>query len=198
MGLISTIVLGAAALGLMAVVLYQRRQIARLGARLVEATRVDTLTGLLNRRAFEEMLDEELERSLRTGRPLSVIVGDLDWLQLVNARHGSETGDVVLQLVAQDLRKWKRRIDSAARIGGEEFGLILPGSGREAGIDAAERLREAVAAESCVTLSLGVVEGPRDGASADDLLRAADRALYAAKAGGRDRTAAPERATAAV
>ena len=60
--------------------LYQRRQIARLGARLVEATRVDTLTGLLNRRAFEEMLDEELERSLRTGRPLSVIVGDLDWL----------------------------------------------------------------------------------------------------------------------
>ncbi len=193
MGLISTIVLGAAALGLMAVVLYQRRQIARLGARLAEATRVDTLTGLLNRRAFEEMLDEELERSLRTGRPLSVIVGDLDWLQLVNARHGSETGDVVLQRVAQDLRKWKRRIDSAARIGGEEFGLLLPETGEGGAFLVAERLRRAThrtfAEEPLpVTISFGVATYPDHGSERSLLLASASSAMAAAKEMGKDRS----------
>ncbi|MGH2801964.1 MAG: diguanylate cyclase [Thermoleophilaceae bacterium] len=108
------------------VILYQRRQIAGLAARLSDATRTDPLTGLLNRRAFVELLDSELERSRRTGRPLSVLVGDLDGLGLVNARRGHRAGDGILQLVARDMQKWKRRIDSVGRIGGEEFALLLP------------------------------------------------------------------------
>src|SRR5918992_6104638 len=125
MGLVSVLTLGGA-LVLLAVILDRRRRIARLPARLSEATRVDPLTGLLNRRAFEELFDAEIERSRRTGRAVSVVIGDLDWLDLVNVRHGHRTGDAVLQAVARDMQKWKRRIDSAARIGGGEDGGAAP------------------------------------------------------------------------
>src|SRR5687768_16934851 len=114
------------ALVLVGVIIHQRRQLARLSGRLSDATRTDPLTGLLNRRAFEELFDAELERSRRTGRPVSIVVGDLDGLGLVNARSGHGAGDTVLELVARDMEKWKRRIDTAARIGGEEFALLLP------------------------------------------------------------------------
>jgi diguanylate cyclase (GGDEF)-like protein len=193
MGLFSLLVLGAAALLLVAVVLYQRHQIAMLSARLAEATRLDPLTGLLNRRAFEEVLDDELQCSLRTGRPLSVIVGDLDWLQLVNARQGSEAGDAVLRLVARDLRKWKRRIDSAARIGGEEFGLLLPETDEGGAFLVAERLRRAAhrtfADEPLpVTISFGVASYPDHGSECSVLMASASSAMVAAKEMGKDRS----------
>jgi diguanylate cyclase (GGDEF)-like protein len=192
MGLVSVLTIGGA-LVLLAVILHQRSQISRLAARLSEATRGDPLTGLLNRRAFEELIDVELERSRRTGRPLSVIIGDLDWLDLVNARHGHRTGDVVLQLVARDMRKWKRRIDSAARIGGEEFGLLLPETDEGGAYLVAERLRRAAhrtfAEEPLpVTISFGVASFPDHGFEREVLLASASSALGAAKEMGKDRS----------
>src|ERR687891_894485 len=104
MGLASILALGVVVV-LLGVILHQRRQIARLYTRLSDASRTDPLTGLLNRRAFEELLDSELERSRRTGRPLAVGVGELDGLAMVNARHGHPAGDSALQLVARDMQK---------------------------------------------------------------------------------------------
>ena len=102
----------------------------RSRARIADADRTDPLTGLLNRRAFEELLELELERAARGDRPMSVVVGDIDCFRGVNEQHGHAAGDAALQAVAQNALKWKRRIDVAARIGGEEFALLLPGDGR--------------------------------------------------------------------
>jgi diguanylate cyclase (GGDEF)-like protein/putative nucleotidyltransferase with HDIG domain len=192
MGLLSTFALGGAA-ALLALALHQRRQIVRLSARLSDATRSDPLTGLLNRRAFEELLDSELERSRRTGRPLSVIVGDLDGLGLVNAGRGHGAGDTVLQLVARDLDKWKRRTDSAGRIGGEEFALLLPETDEGGAFLVAERLRRAAHRTFGedplpVTLSFGVASHPDHGDERDLLLAAASSAMGAAKEMGKDRS----------
>ena len=192
MGLVSVLTLGGA-LVLLAVILDQRRQIARLTARLSEATRVDPLTGLLNRGAFEELFDAELERSRRTGRPVSLLIGDLDWLDLVNVRHGHRRGDAVLQAVARDMQKWKRRIDSAARIGGEEFGLLLPETDEAGAFLVAERLRRAAHRTFAdqplpVTISFGVASFPDHGSERDELLAAAVSAMGAAKEMGKDRS----------
>jgi two-component system cell cycle response regulator len=183
----------ACALALAGLALYQRRRIARLRGRIADASRTDPLTGLLNRRAFEEMLDMELERARRAGRPLSVIVGDLDSFSAVNERQGHAAGDVALQLVASDCIKWKRRIDQAARIGGEEFALLLPETDERGAFILAERLRRATHrtfadATVRVTISFGVATSPLHGADAVGLLRAADRAVAAAKELGSDRT----------
>ena len=192
MGLLSALALGGA-LVLLAVTLHQRRQIATLTARLSDATRIDPLTGLLNRRAFEELFDSELERCRRTGRGLSVIVGDLDGLSEVNKRRGHRGGDAVLQLVARDMEKWKRRIDSAGRIGGEEFALLLPETDEGGAFLVAERLRRAAHRTFAdqpmpVTISFGVASHPEHGDERDLLLAAALRANDAAKELGRDRS----------
>jgi diguanylate cyclase (GGDEF)-like protein len=192
MGLSSTLALGGVLILLVAV-LYQRRQIARLAARLSDATRTDPLTGLLNRRAFEQLLDSELERSRRTGRPLSVLVGDLDGLAHVNARCGYAAGDSALQLVARDMQKWKRRIDTAGRIGGEELALLLPETDERGAFLVAERLRRAAHRTFGdepvpVTLSFGVASSPDHGDRRDLLLSAASRAMGAAKELGKDRS----------
>ena len=192
MGLLSALALGGA-LVLLAVTLHQRRQIATLTARLSDATRIDPLTGLLNRRAFEELFDSELERCRRTGRGLSVIVGDLDGLSEVNKRRGHRGGDAVLQLVARDMEKWKRRIDSAGRIGGEEFALLLPETDEGGAFLVAERLRRAAHRTFAdqpmpVTISFGVASHPEHGDERDLLLASALRANDAAKELGRDRS----------
>src|ERR671918_536588 len=178
---------------LLAVILHQRRQVRRLTARLSDATRTDPLTGLLNRRAFEQLLDSELERSRRTGRPLAVLVGDLDGLAMVNARHGHPAGDSALQLVARDMQKWKRRIDTAGRIGGEEFALLLPETDERGAFLVAERLRRAAHRTFGedplpVTISFGVASYPEHGDRLDVLLSSAARALGAAKELGKDRS----------
>jgi diguanylate cyclase (GGDEF)-like protein len=191
MGLIAALALGAVVVLLVLVVL-QRRQIARLAAQLSDATRTDPLTGLFNRRAFEALLDDELERSRRTGRPLSVLVGDLDGLAKVNASEGHRAGDAALQLVARDLQKWKRRVDTAGRLGGEEFALLLPETDEGGAYLVAERLRRAAHRTfgehpSPVTISFGVAAFPEHGDETDLLLSAASRAMGAAKELGRDR-----------
>jgi diguanylate cyclase (GGDEF)-like protein/putative nucleotidyltransferase with HDIG domain len=183
----------ACALALAGLALQQRKRIAELRARVSNAARTDPLTGLLNRHALEEMLDIELERAMRADRPLSVIVGDLDSFAAVNERQGHAAGDSALQLVAGDCLKWKRRIDQAARIGGEEFALLLPETDERGAFIVAERLRRATHrtfAEAAVpvTISFGVASSPAHGTDPVGLLRAADRAVAAAKDLGSDRT----------
>jgi diguanylate cyclase (GGDEF)-like protein len=175
------------------VIASQRGRIERLVERLSDAARTDPLTGLLNRRAFEEQFELELERSRRSGRPLSVVVGDLDGFKGVNDRLGHAAGDLLLEALAGELVRWKRRVDVAARIGGEEFALLLPQADERGAFIVAERLRHAVlrafAAEPLpLTISFGLASWPSHGDDADALLDAADRALYGAKHMGRDRT----------
>lgn len=183
----------ACALALAGLALHQRRRITGLRGRISDGARADSLTGLMNRRAFEELLDMELERATRGGRPLSVIVGDLDSFSAVNERQGHAAGDTALQLVARDCLKWKRRIDQAARIGGEEFALLLPETDERGAFIVAERLRRAThrtfgEAAVPVTISFGVASSSAHGTDAVSLLRAADRAVAAAKDLGCDRT----------
>jgi diguanylate cyclase (GGDEF)-like protein/putative nucleotidyltransferase with HDIG domain len=183
----------ACALALAGLAVHQRRRISTLRARISDTARTDPLTGLLNRRALEELLDMELERATRGGRPLSVIVGDIDSFAAVNEREGHAAGDNALQLVAGNCLKWKRRIDQAARIGGEEFALLLPETDERGAFIVAERLRRATHrtfAEAAVpvTISFGVASSPAHGTDPVSLLRAADRAVAAAKDLGSDRT----------
>ena len=172
---------------------YQRNRIDRLVLRLTDAARTDPLTGLLNRRGFEETFDMEVERARRNGRPLSVVAGDLDGFKLVNDRLGHHAGDEALQALAVDILKWKRRIDVAARVGGEEFALLLPDTDERGAFLVAERLRRAVQrtfAERPIplTISFGIASSPDHGDESELLMRAADQALYAAKDMGKDRT----------
>jgi diguanylate cyclase (GGDEF)-like protein/putative nucleotidyltransferase with HDIG domain len=175
------------------VVSYMRERMGRLVTQLTDAARTDPLTGLLNRRALEELFEHELERSRRGDRPMAVIVGDLDGFKAVNDRQGHQAGDLALCKLAEELDRWKRRIDRAARVGGEEFALLLPETDERGAFLVAERLRRATQrtfAEEPVpiTISFGVAAYPDHGNDAEVLLRNADHALYAAKDMGRDRT----------
>jgi diguanylate cyclase (GGDEF)-like protein/putative nucleotidyltransferase with HDIG domain len=192
-GTLAPLVPYACAFALAGLAMHQRRRIAGLRGRISDSARTDALTGLLNRRALEEMLDLELERANRAGRPLSVIVGDLDSFSAVNEAQGHAAGDTALQLVADDCLKWKRRIDQVARIGGEEFALLLPETDERGAFIVAERLRRATHrtfAEAAVrvTISFGVASSPGQGTDAVGLLRSADRAVASAKDLGGDRT----------
>jgi diguanylate cyclase (GGDEF)-like protein len=166
----------------------------RLIARLSDVARTDPLTGLLNRRGFEQLLDTELERSRRSGRPLSLVVGDLDHFKQLNDRFGHGAGDSALERLSVILNTAKRRIDTAARIGGEEFAVVLPDSDQHAAYILAERMRREVretfaSDPSRLTISLGVATFPVHATTAESLIARADESLYAAKALGRDRSA---------
>jgi diguanylate cyclase (GGDEF)-like protein len=174
-----------------AVLLHLLRQRAdTLILRLDEAAKTDPLTGLSNRRAFDALVDEETYRARRTGRPLALMLVDLDGLKCINDDHGHQAGDVALRLVADALRA-NRRTDRCARLGGDEFAVLLPDTGCTEALAVAERLCAQVRAGRppgyAVTLSLGIACSPEDGADADELHSAADRALYVAKRGGGDR-----------
>jgi diguanylate cyclase (GGDEF)-like protein/putative nucleotidyltransferase with HDIG domain len=171
----------------------QRSHVDRLIGRLSDAARTDSLTSLLNRRGFEELFETELERARRGDRPLSVIVGDLDAFKAVNDRFGHAAGDRALERLSEILQTVKRRIDTAARIGGEEFAVIAPDTDQHAAYILAERMRREVrdtftSEPFPLTISLGIATFPRHGATAESLIGGADEALYAAKKLGRDRT----------
>jgi len=159
-----------------------------------QATR-DALTGLINRRAVLEALDREWTRCNRECRALTVIMADIDHFKAINDTHGHLTGDQVLRMTAQRLLSELRPYDSIGRYGGEEFLIILTGCDADISLRSAERLRHAVEATLFrteaiikVTLSLGIASW--DGhASAQDLIRVADAALYRAKSQGRNRSA---------
>jgi diguanylate cyclase (GGDEF)-like protein len=180
----------AAATGLVAL---QRANVNRVIWRLSDAAVTDELTGLLNRRGFHDLFDTELERARRSGRPLSLIFGDLDHFKALNDHFGHAAGDRALERLSLILGTAKRRIDTAARIGGEEFAVILPDSDHHAAYILAERMRREVRETFMyepyeLTISLGVATFPLHGADVDALVGSADEALYAAKALGRDRS----------
>jgi diguanylate cyclase (GGDEF)-like protein len=164
--------------------------------RLEHLSRVDALTGLGNRRAFDEALTVELARARRTGRPLSLVMIDVDHFKMFNDRHGHLAGDEALSEVARVLSEAARAEDRACRVGGEEFALLLPGADEAPARDIAERVRHAVQAHrgrfGPVTVSLGVaaLDAERHGDDDAGLRAAADARLYAAKAGGRNRVVA--------
>src|SRR3954451_12045408 len=180
----------AAAAGLVGL---QRANANRLIWRLSDAAVTDALTGLMNRRGFQELIETELERARRSGQPLSLIIGDLDHFKALNDRFGHGAGDRALEQLALILDTAKRRIDTAARIGGEEFAVVLPDSDHHAAYILAERMRregrETFMYEPYeLTISLGVATFPLHGSSVDELVARADDALYAAKALGRDQS----------
>jgi diguanylate cyclase (GGDEF)-like protein/putative nucleotidyltransferase with HDIG domain len=175
------------------VIMVIRARIELLIARLYDAARTDPLTKLSNRRGFRELLDLELERARRSGTAMGLLVGDLDDFKDVNDRSGHKVGDLALQRVARLLGAGKREIDAAARVGGEEFALIVPDTERDEALALAERLRQAVHDEFAgeqtpLTISFGLSVYPEHGETAASLLHAADQALYAAKESGRNRT----------
>ena len=165
----------------------------RLNRELADAARTDALTGLLNRRGFAEIIEDELERARRGGTSLAVIAGDLDHFKAINDRFGHSAGDDALRAFAELCATAGRRIDSAARTGGEEFALVLPQADEHGALLVAERLRRAarehpLASGARLSVSFGIASFPRDGTSSEALLQAADRALYVAKQLGRDRS----------
>ena len=170
-----------------------RDRVGRLITRLTDAASTDPLTGLLNRRGFHHAAETELERSRRGHRPFSLLLGDCDFFKLVNDRFGHQAGDEALQGIGRLLDHNKRRIDTAARIGGEEFAMVLPETDQHEAYILAERLRSRMrdvqgSEPVGLTMSFGVASYPMHGVSVDSLMRAADEALYAAKTLGRDRT----------
>jgi diguanylate cyclase (GGDEF)-like protein len=174
---------------------FVRHRLGIMFHRLREAAHRDPLTDLLNRRGFQDVFDTELERARRSNQPLSLIVGDLDRFKAVNDVHGHAAGDAVLERVADAIRGAKRGFDSAARVGGEEFAVLAPGSDEHGAYMLAERIRAAVREalggrqeEGRLTISFGISTFPLHGQSADGLLRTADQALYAAKRLGRNRS----------
>lgn len=169
-----------------------KSRVARLLLRLSDAAHRDALTGLLNRRGFDEALSLELERVHRGGRPLSLLIVDLDHFKQVNDRFGHQAGDQALVRVTNALGVSQRRIDTSARIGGEEFAVLMPDTDERGAFAVAERLRGEIAGSvgegsPRLTVSVGVASFPAHAQDAEGLVRAADSALYVAKSLGRDR-----------
>jgi diguanylate cyclase (GGDEF)-like protein len=163
--------------------------------RLQSAVVIDPLTNLKNRRYFTDRLAQELARAGREGTTVALVLGDLDHFKVVNDVHGHATGDVVLQAIARVMEECCRTADSACRVGGEELALILPNTGALEAARVAERLRSAIAScriegakgEIRPTISIGVAVSGGKLEDTDSLFEAADRAMYRAKLGGRNR-----------
>jgi diguanylate cyclase (GGDEF)-like protein len=168
---------------------------AMLHAELQKIAVTDPLTGLLNRRGMLEQGRLEVERSQRTGKPLSAVMIDIDHFKEVNDRYGHSTGDLVLCSLADRCRSLIRTVDIIGRYGGEEFAILLPETDMFQAAAIAERLRIAVESEPffteegpvSITVSLGVSRAARVGADLQALIDQADMALYQAKQGGRNR-----------
>jgi len=155
----------------------------------------DALTGLYNTRYFYKTLDLEIARTNRYGTPFSLMLFDIDDFKLLNDNYGHQTGDEVLQELAQILKSISRETDTSVRYGGEEFIIVLPNTPEEETIFLAERIRKAVQEHNFVisdtekvniTMSGGIASYPKNAADAKSLLNAADTALYAAKAAGKN------------
>ena len=166
--------------------------IADLFQAVKEQAITDGMTGLYNRRYFEEYIKKEAERAERQNQKFTVIGLDLDHLKQINDTYGHNYGDIAIKAIAEVLKNNARSIDIAARIGGEEFNLLLPGVDSAGGCIAAERIRKAIAAVELekighITASLGVATYLEQSEDIEDLLELADRAMYESKRNGRNR-----------
>ena len=162
-----------------------------LEKQLEEQATTDELTGVSNRRRFLEIADNEIKRALRLTYPLSVVLIDLDFFKQVNDTHGHQVGDQVLMHLAQVCRQNIREIDLIARIGGDEFAMLLPFTNCQQASEVIERVRAALAASDLkvpVTITAGIACLARGIDTLDGLLGRADQALYRAKKAGRNRT----------
>jgi len=170
----------------------------------IKLSTIDALTGLYNRTFFFSALEREIARSDRSGRAFCLVMLDLDDLKTVNDRYGHHAGDQVLRAVADVVRGGVRKIDVAARYGGDEFVALLPETDPTGGWVLAEKIRLTVSEQAGAglelppTVSVGVVSFPADGRSADALLMSADRAMYTSKRGGKNRVARPANGSAVV
>ncbi len=170
-------------------------QNARLYARQVSLANLDGLTGLPNRRSFDKHLAEEMQRAIRLGDPVSLIILDVDHFKQFNDTYGHLVGDDVLKQLAKTLNHNLRMMDTAARFGGEEFAIILPHTPLEDAYQVAERLRKLVESQQllpelnlAITISLGVASAPESGITPKQLIQSADEVLFEAKNNGRNRT----------
>jgi diguanylate cyclase (GGDEF)-like protein len=169
-------------------------EIGTLQSKLRSQAIHDPLTDLFNRRYLDETLDRELARASREKYPLCVVMMDIDHFKLMNDTHGHEAGDLVLKALAKTLTSRNRRGDFACRFGGEEFVVVMPNITIDTAFRRAEELRKALNSLSVpfenyrltITISMGIACYPANGEDRDSLLRAADRAMYAAKKAGRD------------
>jgi len=168
------------------------RQLVRM---LAQKARIDGLSGLWNRAYFDRRLDDEVSESRRYGRPVTLVLADIDHFKRINDEFGHPVGDAVIERFASILSTG-RASDIPCRYGGEEFGLILPGVSAASAIEVAERIRRRLSEERWpgrdrlqVTASFGIadLDGCERNASAASLVAAADEALYRAKSAGRDR-----------
>jgi diguanylate cyclase (GGDEF)-like protein len=161
------------------------------------AALTDSLTGMQNRRYFDDALREYLEEFRRIGKPIGLLILDLDHFKSVNDTHGHDVGDEVLRVVSSCLREFTRYHDVVARLGGEEFAVVAPNMDNDMLIKLAERIRKAIAGLTVTTgnvrlrvttsVGLAVWDGKED---ADEFFRRADRMLYEAKRLGRNRVCA--------
>jgi len=173
-------------------------RLVRMQKQFRHMAETDALTGAANRRAFMQYLDTLVDRARRQDAPLAAVMVDLDHFKRTNDTYGHAVGDKVLVQTVRQMQSCLRDCDMLGRLGGEEFAVVLPGATAASAVAAAERIREAIAAVDVrvdngdripVTASLGVavLEGDKMMETAEGLLHAADEALYAAKAGGRNR-----------
>jgi diguanylate cyclase (GGDEF)-like protein len=155
----------------------------------------DGLTGLNNHRTFQEIAAREFERAKRHGRPLSMLLTDIDHFKNFNDTYGHPVGDLVLREIAGCIRSAVRATDFPARYGGEEFAVVLPETEEQGAMAIAERIRQTVEAKIIesgqnmlrVTISIGCVTFPTYGTTQQEIIDCADKALYASKKGGRNR-----------
>jgi diguanylate cyclase (GGDEF)-like protein len=182
---------GLAYLAVLAVAMAGLQMLRRSQAQMARLITLDSLTDVLNARAFADRLGQELDRNRRYPRPLALLYMDLDNFKVINDTHGHQTGDAVLRLVADAMRSSVRQTDVVGRLGGDEFAVLMPETDAALADAAAKRLiaglRNIFKGTPNVTASIGVVSCTDTDASTDDLLRRADQAMYDAKKSGKDR-----------
>ena len=177
-------------LAYVAMVIAREQRRARDAA--IRLSTVDPLTGLFNRTFFFTAMEREIARSMRSGRAFCLLMADLDDLKATNDVYGHFIGDLVLRGVGEVVRSSVRRVDVPARYGGDEFVVLLPETDRAGAEVVAEKIRTGVAqldvpgTEARTSLSVGIVTHPSDGHSADDLMIAADQAMYSSKRAGKN------------
>jgi diguanylate cyclase (GGDEF)-like protein len=158
---------------------------AKMIDKIDSLARTDSLTGIYNRRVWDEQLPLEIERSQRSNKPLSIVLIDIDRFKSFNDTRGHQAGDELLQKACQSWKQQLRRLDLLVRYGGEEFGLILPGCDVENGIKLIDRLRAHFPEEQTFSAGIGTWDTKE---SQEKLVERVDRALYQAKRTGRNRT----------